>query len=226
MYTGEYVPPTLTIDCVVFQLDDEKGLSVLLIQRTQDPFKGAWALPGAYCAAGETTKEAMHRMLKAKAGVEADRLGLIEQLHTFDTVARDPRGHAVSVAYMGLGRDIAITKDSGLQNPQFFPLSSLPGLAYDHAEIIALATQRLQAKLSYTNVAFALMTPTFTLSQLQTAYEAIVQHAVDKRNFRKKIISLGILKDTGKMDDKRPYRPARLYEFAHKELRSLDHIYD
>src|SRR5690606_2971501 len=107
MYKTEYVPPILVVDSVLFQLIDNR-LHVVLIQRTQDPFKGVWALPGGYCAAGETTHDAMSRITKTKAGVDTKKLDLIEQLYTFDTVARDPRGHAVSVTYMGLGRTIAI----------------------------------------------------------------------------------------------------------------------
>ena len=101
MYPDNYKPPILTVDSVIFQLLDGE-LSVLLIRRSNDPFKGAWALPGGYCAAGETTHGAMDRILETKAGINTKDLGLVEQLYTFDTVARDPRGHAVSVTYMGL----------------------------------------------------------------------------------------------------------------------------
>src|SRR5690349_11135009 len=117
MYENGYVPPILTVDCIIFQLIDN-NLSVLLIERKNAPFKGRWALPGGYNAAGETTLEAMKRVLKAKGGIASGDLTLVEQLYTFDTVARDPRGHAVSVAYMGLGRDLAPAISDTSQNPQ------------------------------------------------------------------------------------------------------------
>ncbi len=102
-----YVPPILTVDSVIFELHDD-SLSVLLIQRADEPFRGVWALPGGYNPQGETTQEAMARILERKAGLGMDQLTYVEQLYTFDTVARDPRGHAVSVTYMGLGRDISL----------------------------------------------------------------------------------------------------------------------
>jgi 8-oxo-dGTP diphosphatase len=225
MYKGEYTPPTLTIDSVVFQLSD-KGLSILLIQRAAEPFKDCWALPGGYCAAGETTKDAMSRVLQAKAGLTASQLDFIEQLYAFDTVARDPRGHAVSITYSGLGKDLVPESSGTTQNPQFFPVNDLPKLAYDHADIIAYALQRLQSKLTYTNVVFALLPQEFTLTQLQTAYEAIINRSLDKRNFRRKILSLDFLKDTGKMSSKNAYRPARLYTFKQHSLQALEHIYE
>jgi len=225
MYSGEYVPPTLTIDSVVFQWSAEQGLSVLLIQRSYEPFMGAWALPGGYCAAGETTRDAMSRVLSAKGGIDTDRLGLVEQLYTFDTVARDPRGHAVSVTYTGLGRDLKPAPGDTTQNPTFWPLQKLPDLAYDHADILAYALQRLRSKLSYTNVVYALMPPLFTLSQLQSCYEAIAGRSLDKRNFRKKILASGFLKETEKMHATGAHRPARLYEFQQQTLQTSDHIY-
>lgn len=225
MYTGEYVAPILVVDAVILQLLDDE-LFVLLVQRQQEPFKGAWALPGAYNAAGETTKDAMARMLKAKAGVEVSDLHLVEQLYTFDTVARDPRGHAVSVTYMGLGKDIVPEASKTTQNPQFFPVSNLPKLAYDHNEIIKYAHERLQSKVTYTNAVFALLDPFFTLSQLQSAYEAILCRPLDKRNFRKKFLSLELIHPTSEMRREGAHRPARLYSFNKQELESLSRSFD
>src|SRR6476620_11243046 len=121
MYTGEYVAPILTVDSVIFQLIDDE-LFVLLIKRSNEPFKGAYALPGGYNAAGETTEDAMYRVLQTKGGVERKDLRHVQQLYTFDTVARDPRGHAVSVTYMGLGKDIVPEAGKQTQEPQFFPV--------------------------------------------------------------------------------------------------------
>ncbi len=223
--TDSYVPPILTVDTVVLQLIDNE-LFVLLIKRASDPFKGAYALPGGYNAAGETTHDAMARVLKQKAGIEVEDLRLVEQLYTFDTVARDPRGHAVSVTYMGLGKDIIPEAGKTTQSPQFFPVNNLPELAYDHADIIQYAHDRLQAKLTYTNAVFALLPKLFTLTQLQAAYEAVLCHELDKRNFRKKFQSLNLIHATDEYLQEGAHRPARLYKFNSPELESLSRSFD
>lgn len=218
MYNNGYTPPILTTDSVVFQLENGR-LSVLLIRRAAEPFKGSWALPGSYIAAGETTTDAMHRTLKAKAGVERTSLVFTEQLYTFDTVARDPRGHAVSVTYMALGRTITPAAVPSSQSPQFFALDELPELAYDHADIISYALERLRTKLDHTNIMYTLMPDRFTFTELQSAYEAVLGHPLDKRNFRKKIQALELLAETDEMKREGAHRPARLYEFAQHTLR-------
>ena len=224
-HANQYVPPILTVDSIIFQLIDEE-LFVLLIKRANEPFKGTYALPGGYNAAGETTHNAMSRVLLQKAGVEVRDLKLVEQLYTFDTVARDPRGHAVSVAYMGLGKDIVPEAGQTTQTPQFFPVNSLPKLAYDHEAIIRYAHERLQSKVTYTNAVFALLDKVFTLSQLQSAYEAILCKPLDKRNFRKKFLSLDLIHATSEMQRQGAHRPARLYAFNKQELEALSRSFD
>lgn len=225
MARKEYVAPILTVDSVIFQLVDGR-LSVLLINRANEPFKGACALPGGYNAAGETTHDAMDRILLAKGGVRTADLKLVEQLYTFDTVARDPRGHAVSVTYMGLGKDIVPEAGKNTQSPQFFPVNDLPKLAYDHADIIRYAHERLQNKVTYTNAVFALLDEFFTMTELQTAYEAILCRPLDKRNFRKKFLSLELIHATSEMRREGAHRPARLYTFNKQELDSLSRSFD
>jgi 8-oxo-dGTP diphosphatase len=225
MYSGPYIAPTLVVDSVIFQLIDD-ALMVLLIKRTQEPFLGAWALPGGYNPAGETTKEAMARILKTKAGVSWDNMGFTEQLYTFDTVARDPRGHAVSVTYLGLGKNIVPEESKTTQQPGFFPVNDLPELAYDHKDIIHYAHERLQAKITYTNAVFALLPEFFTLSQLQAAYEAIFCHELDKRNFRKKFLSLDLVRATDEYWREGAHRPARLYKFNQQKLETLSRSFD
>lgn len=224
-YAGTYTPPTLTVDSVVFQLEND-SLSVLLIQRAHEPFKGAWALPGGYNAQGETTREAMERILVLKAGVSANQLDLIEQLYTFDTVARDPRGHAVSITYMALGKTIEPSLSSTTQHPRFFPISALPELAYDHKEIITYAHKRLESKVTYTNAVFALLPAKFTLTMLQHAYEAIFCRELDKRNFRKKFLSFDLIKPTDEYLREGAHRPARLYTFNKHSLEFLTRSFD
>ena len=201
-------------------------LTVLLIQRANEPFQGSWALPGGYCAAGETTKAAMARILGNKTGIAITNLHFIEQLYTFDTVARDPRGHAVSVAYMGLGRDLQPKPGRLTQQPRFVPVDALPPLAYDHADIINYALQRLRSKVSYTNAIYALLPASFTLTQLQYAYEAVLGRLLDKRNFRKKFLSLNLIEPTSAMAQDGAHRPARLYHFCQAGLQTLERSFD
>ncbi len=224
-YTNEYVPPVLTADVVVLQMIDNE-LFVLLIERADDPFKGDFALPGGYNSAGETTNNAMSRVLKKKAGVEVKDLKLVEQLYTFDTIARDPRGHAVSVVYMGLGKDIVPEANTTTQHPQFFAVNSLPKLAYDHDKIIEYALERLRSKVTYTNAVYALLDPLFTMSNLQTVYEAVLARPLDKRNFRKKFLGLGLIQPTNEYFQDGAHRPARLYKFNKQSLESLSRSFD
>ena len=223
-YDKPYVAPTLTVDAVVFQITNGV-LEVLLIKRANDPFKGTWALPGGYNAAGETTLGALHRITLQKAGVDTEKdLAYVEQLYTFDMVDRDPRGHAVSVTYMGCGRDVEI-RDAG-SHTAFLDVNNLPDLAYDHATIIRYAHQRLMAKLTYTNAVSAFLAPRFTLTQLQSAYEIIFGREFDKRNFRKKFLSLDLIRETGESWRDGAHRPAKLYEFKSKKLQVLERSFD
>jgi 8-oxo-dGTP diphosphatase len=223
-YAGAYIPPTLTVDAVIFQLNN-RSLEVLLTQRAEEPFKGEWALPGGYNPAGKTTLEALAAVVKRKAGVDIDeQLPYIEQLYTFDTVARDPRGHAVSVTYMGCGRNIEPFTAS--QRTEFFPVDALPQLAYDHQDIIRYARERLGAKLMYTNAVSGLLPEKFTLSHLQTAYEAVLGEILDKRNFRKKFLSLGLIHETTDMWREGAHRPAKMYAFNTSSLEVLARSFD
>ncbi|MGB2686452.1 MAG: DNA mismatch repair protein MutT, partial [Candidatus Saccharimonas aalborgensis] len=147
-----------------------------------------------------------------------------EQLYTFDTVARDPRGHAVSVTYMGCSR--AITLGTGSQHAEFFPVDRLPNLAYDHASIITYAQERLAAKLTYTNAVSGLLDKKFTLSQLQTAYEAVMGRLLDKRNFRKKFLTLNLIHETPDTWRDGAHRPAKLYAFNSSSLEVLSRSFD
>lgn len=222
--TTAYTPPTLTVDAVIFQLNNDR-LEVLLVKRSAEPFMGAWALPGGYNSVGQTTGEAMKSIVKRKTGIDTSRsLAYVEQLYTFDTVARDPRGHAVSVTYMGYGRSIPL--GSGTEESMFYPLDLLPELAFDHKKIIGYARERLAGKLSYTNAVYGLLSKEFTLTQLQIAYEAVIGHVLDKRNFRKKFLSLNLIRDTNKVWRDGAHRPAKLYTFIDTTLRTLPRSFE
>lgn len=223
---SEYVGPSVSVDSVVFQLIDNE-LAVLLIERARDPFKGMWALPGGYNPVGETTHQAMARILKTKAGVEKTSLGYEEQLYTFDTVARDPRGHCISVTYLGLGTNLTPKAGRKTEHPQFFPVNNLPAnLAYDHGDIIQYAHKRLKSKVISTNVIYGLLPKLFTLSHLQSAYEAVLCTPLDKRNFRKKFLSLNLVRETNEYHIEGAHRPARLYRFNKQSLVGLTQSFD
>ncbi len=220
-----YVPPTLTIDGVLFQIIDGE-LCVLLIKRRAAPFKGERALPGGYNPQGETTTQALSRILKAKAGVETQRLGLVEQLYTVDNVGRDPRGHAVSIVYTGLGYGVVPIAGKTTEDPEFFPVKRLPKLAFDHQAIVGHAIERLASKITYTNIVYALLPVEFTQSQLQQAYEVILDRPLDKRNFRKKFLALEIIESTGQFLKEGAHRPAQLFRFKKHELELLARDFD
>jgi 8-oxo-dGTP diphosphatase len=208
-----YTSPILTVDAVIFQLIGDK-LAVLLIRRGFEPFKGHWALPGGYNPAGETTLQALDRVLADKTGVAVGQLDRLEQLYAFDAVGRDPRGHMVSITYIGLCKHLEPKISATTQEPRFWEVDDLPGLAYDHNKVIMFARDRLRAMLADTNAVAGLLPGHFTLSQLQAAYQAILGRPLDKRNFRKRILAMGMLHETGEIEHGNGHRPARFYSFS------------
>ena len=210
-HTYQYPRAALTVDCVVFGFD-EGELKVLLIERALEPFKGKWALPGGFVRVEETVDEAARRELAEEAGLQDV---FLEQLYTFGAVNRDPRERVVSVAYYALvklsAHDTRAATDAA--DARWFPISKVPKLAFDHANILATALARLKSKVRYQPIGFELLPPNFTLSQLQHLYEAVLESDLDKRNFRKKVLSLGLLiplKETRMMGR---HRPAQLFRF-------------
>jgi len=166
----------------------------------------------------ETAREACVRVLHEKGGLTDVYL---EQLYTFSDVERDKRNRVVSVAYLCLVRpDTVATYDH--PDALFVPVKKLKQLAYDHNEMLSVAKARLQGKLSYTNIAQYLLPRHFTLSELQEVYEIILKKEFDKRNFRKKILALNIVTDTGLVQDGVKNRPAALYKFASQKLQELE----
>lgn len=219
-YSYKYARPAVTVDCVVFGLDDA-DLKVLLIQRDRAPFAGKWALPGGFVEPEETLEQAALRELAEETGV--DSKVFLEQLYTFGDPGRDPRDRVITVAYYGLVRrlDHAPRAASDARAVEWFPASRCPPLAFDHAEIVALARKRLQAKLSYQPVGFELLPRKFTLSQIQRVYEAVLERPLDKRNFRKKLLGTGVLTELDETQRDVAHRAARLYRFDARTYRSL-----
>lgn len=205
----------VAVDAVVFSIIDDT-LHVLLIKTNKEEFKGHWAIPGALVAPQESLDDAVTRVLKEKTGLTDI---FTEQLATFGAVNRDPFGRVISVAYMAMvhaDRHTLTTTDE-YDDVDWHKVSDLPRLAYDHNEIIATAVERLRAKLAYTNIVHNILPQEFTLTDLQKVYEIILGKALDKRNFRKKLLSLGLVTKTNKMRTGERSRPAALYTFTQKK---------
>lgn len=207
------------MDCVVFGLD-EGELKVLLIERALEPFKGKWALPGGFVRVDETLDEAARRELEEEAGL---RHVFLEQLYTFGEVNRDPRERVVSVAYYSLvklaAHDTKAATDAA--DAKWFPISKTPKLAFDHAEILAAALARLKSKVRYEPIGFELLPSKFTLSQLQHLYEAVLATELDKRNFRKKVLSFDLLVPLKETQMMGRHRPAQLFRFDAEKYEKL-----
>jgi 8-oxo-dGTP diphosphatase len=215
----EHPRPALTVDCVVFGFD-EQDLKVLLIQRGLSPYEGKWALPGGFVHVDETLEAAALRELSEETGLGKVYL---EQLYTFGEPDRDPRERVVSVAYYALVKlsDHRIQAATDARNAAWFPVSDPPSLAFDHDQILETALARLKGKVRYQPIGFELLPPKFTLSQLQHLYEAILETSLDKRNFRKKILAMGILEELDEVEQDVAHRAARLYRFDKQAYREL-----
>ena len=200
----------MTVDIVVFTVHEHK-LRVLLIKRGISPFKDQYALPGGFVLSKETLDAAAFRELREETGTEDVYL---EQLYTFGDPKRDPRGRVVTVAYYALvpaGKS-PLRAGTDAASAGWFPVAELPPLAFDHGNIIDYAVTRLRNKLEYSTVGFELLPKKFTLTALQLLHEAILGIALDKRNFRRKILSSGLLAASKEMEIT-GRKPARLYSF-------------
>src|SRR2546426_9387906 len=219
-FTYQYPRAALTVDCVVFGFD-EGELKVLLIERALEPFKGKWALPGGFVRVDETLDEAARRELQEEAGL---RNVFLEQLYTFGAVDRDPRERVVSVAYYALVKlaDFSTKAATDAADARWFPISKVPRLAFDHANILATALTRLKGKVRYQPIGFELLPPKFTLSQLQHLYEAVLAAKLDKRNFRKKVLGLGLLVPLRGTLQAGRHRPAQLFSFDTQRYENLN----
>lgn len=218
-YTYEYPRAALTVDCVVFGLDDE-DLKVMLIQRGLAPFEGQWALPGGFVRVDETLDEAARRELEEETGLHRV---FLEQLYTFSAVDRDPRERVVSVAYYALVKlgDHRVQAATDARDAAWFPVHDAPSLAFDHAEILTEALERLRGKLGYQPIGFELLPKKFALSQLQRVYEVVLERELDKRNFRKKVLATGLLVETDEVQQDVAHRAARLYRFDERKYKRL-----
>lgn len=208
----------VTVDMVVFTIR-EGDLQVLLVRRGVPPFEGQQAIPGGFLRDGESLEEAAARELYEETNV---RDVFLEQLYTFGDPQRDPRGRVITVAYYALiaSDRLSLMAGADAADACWYPMSRLPHLAFDHRQILDYALERLRNKLEYTTVGFQLLPEKFTLGELQTVYETILGRRLDKRNFRRKIALLGILKPLREWQ-RTGRKPAQLYRFAAARFEKL-----
>ena len=202
----------VAVDVVLFTIQ-AGTLKVLLVRRQQAPYRSAWALPGGIVGAEESVDAAALRELQEETNIGNVYL---EQLYTFGDTNRDPRGRVLTVAYYALvnQQQLELKARQRVTEADWFPVRRLPELAFDHRQIIEYALERLRNKINYTTIAFQLLPADFTLTQLQEAYEVILGARLDKRNFRRKMLQLGILRPTRQFRLHGRQRPARLYTFT------------
>ncbi len=229
MYSYKYPRPALTVDCVLFGWDMQtEQLKVLLIERAHDPYKGFWAFPGGFVDMDETADVAAARELEEETGVTNVYM---EQLYTFTGVERDPRERVVSVAYFALVKPHKhkVVAASDATRAQWIPLSEIEKLAFDHAIILKTALERLRGKVRYQPLGFELLPEKFTLTQLQSLYEAVLGEQIDKRNFRRKVLKSNILIQLDEYETNVSHRAARLFSFdqtRYEELTAKGYIFE
>ena len=215
----EYPRPSVTTDCVIFGFDSGE-LKVLLIERGIEPFKEKWALPGGFINMDEEAEICARRKLKEETALENI---YIEQLFTFSKVDRDPRYRVISIAYYALVNLSKYYAHAGVDTTsvRWFPLSEIPELAFDHTQIVETALERLKGKIAYRPIGFELLPERFTLPELHLLYEIVLQTKLDRRNFRKKMLSFGLLIDENELASGAPNRAPKLYRFDKKKYAEL-----
>ena len=215
----KYYTLAVSVDCVVFGFDGE-DIKVLLIERGENPFKDKWALPGNLLAPNEDLSSSVNRVLFELTGLSNLYL---EQVETFGAVNRHPDGRVLTTAYYTLVKitDYKLNPSSFASEAKWFSVSKVKNLAFDHNQILKTCFRRLQKSVRSMPIGFELLPPFFTLSELQSLYESILNVELDKRNFRKKILHMDFLRDTGNMQQNVSHRPAKLFEFDEKKYNEL-----
>lgn len=210
----------VAVDAIVFGYQNEK-LYVLLIQQKFGSEISYWALPGGLVKYNESLQGAVQRELKEETNVVVNYL---EQLYTFgDDISRDSRNRVISVAYFALvdSSQFIIKADSDAENVKWFAVEDVPNLAFDHNLMIDTALNRLKSKLSYQPIGFDLLPKEFLFSDLEHLYSTILNKEIDRRNFRKKILSFGIIEETKRLSNKNNGRPAKLFVFNQQKYNQL-----
>ena len=201
----------VAVDAVVFTILS-KELRILLVKRKIPPFQGSFALPGGFVHLNENLEDAARRELEEETGVKGI---FLKKLHAFGDVGRDPRARVISIPYLAIidGDSVRLHASSDAELARWFSVYELPELAFDHRKIIDDALSHLRFELQNTNIAYQIMPEKFTLTELQSCYEIVLHRKLDKRNFRKRLHELGILKELHETRMEGAHRPAQLFSF-------------
>ena len=212
----------VAVDAIVFGYSKNEGVSVLLIKRKYPPFKNSWAIPGGFILEEESLEEAVKRELLEETGI---RVNYLEQLYTFGAPQRDPRQRIISIAYFALVKSSQFQQlkaSTDAEEAQWFSINKLPSLAFDHKQILQTAIERVRAKIRYQPIGFELLDKKFPFADLEKLYKALLDRDIDRRNFTKKILSLGLLEDTGELaSTPGAGRPSKIYQFNKKRYEQL-----
>ncbi len=213
----------VTVDAIVFGYSKNDGVSVLLIRRKYPPFKDSWAIPGGFVLEQENLEEAVKRELIEETGITVNYL---EQLYTFGEPKRDPRQRIISIAYFALVKSSLyqqLKASTDAEEAQWFSINKLPVLAFDHNQILQTAIERIRAKIRYQPIGFELLDKKFPFADLEKLYTTLLDRHIDRRNFTKKIMSLGLLEDTGKLAPALGAgRPSKVYQFNKQRYTQLE----
>lgn len=211
----------IAVDAIVIAYKEQE-LFILLVKQKFGIYKDIWSLPGGFVLDGESLSNAVKRELKEEAGIAVNYL---EQLYTFgDDIKRDPRGQVVSVAYFALVNPskLRLKANTDAKDAQWFSVHNLPELAFDHNKIIDKAIERLVSKLQYQPIGFDLLNKEFAFSDLENLYKTILGKNIDRRNFRKKIMSFDLLEETGNIQQIGSGRPAKMFRFKKQKYTHLE----
>lgn len=225
-YTYQYPHPAVATDCVVFGFDGKK-LRILLIRRGVEPFKDMWAFPGGFMRIDETAEQCALRELVEETGLELTQM---KQLGVFSDIHRDPRERVVSIAFYALAKSTEVRGGDDAALAQWFAIDEVPHLAFDHDYILRKAMRKIKEDIHFEPVGFGLLGESFSMTELQTLYEAILGVHFDRRNFYKKILQTGVLEEVDTTDDKNEddlYIPEQNYFGRHNEMKtmSIDNLF-
>lgn len=213
----------VAVDAVVFGYSKHEGVSVLLIQRKYPPFQNSWAIPGGFVLEQESLETAVRRELEEETGITVNYL---EQLYTFGNPGRDPRQRIISIAYFALVKSAQFQQlkaSTDAEHAQWFGIKQLPELAFDHLDILNVAIERIRAKIRYQPIGFELLDKVFPFADLEHLYMTLLDRDIDRRNFSRKVLALGILDETNEYaKPEGKGRPSKMYRFNEQRYQQLE----
>lgn len=215
----KYKNQGIHVDLCILTLD-EKKVKVLLIKRAIQPFAGEWTLPGGAVYNDESTDVAAKRELQEKTGIKDIYL---EQFYAFSDPKRDPRMRMIAIGYLALIDKVSVlSKTKKTLDAKWFDINKLPKMAFDHKDILKKGIEKLRQRLQKTNIASCILDNKFTMPELQSIYESVLDKEFDRRNFRKKFLSMGLIEKLNEIQKGSKSRPAIYYKFKNKKYKEVD----